>query len=176
MIAPLNLPVRPLHVPQSGLQVMRLMDSFRSDAATELAHALAGISGKAIGRANVAGAGVTYLSRATNGGDCNPLYRLASVLVMLKRLGMGRERAQRMVDWFQALVDLIWGDEAPDFDEAMEKETDLDAADEPHQMRAVRGDADALRAWIAVKRESRAFDAVAIRAATHRLAEMEAEG
>lgn len=175
MIAPTMLFQTP-DVVQSGRGVVRLTESLRSAAAHQLDAVLAGVSGKRINSASVPGAGVTFLSRCTNGDSCNPLFRIAAVFVLMKRLGLGREGAQRMVDWLQAIVDAIWPTgEAPEFEEAMQGEQELDAADDPCQMRAVCGDADALREFIDVKRRQRAFDAVVIQASERQLAALTSE-
>lgn len=173
MIAP-NIWYQSPDVVQSERGLVRLTESFREAAARQLDAALSDVSGKRIGSANVPGVGVTFLSRCTNGDACNPLFRIAGVFVLMKRLGMGRERAQRLVDWLQEIVDWLWPDtDAPAFDETMQKEQELDVADDPCQMRAVYGDTEALAEFIETKRQQRAHDRVVIQVAKRQLATLQ---
>lgn len=95
-----------------GRDVLRVMDVLKDESAVEVAAAVSGASIRRIVAADVPGASAYGLSRAINGADSNPLYRLAAVLVLMKRLGMGREKAQRLVDFLQAIVDALWPVEA----------------------------------------------------------------
>jgi hypothetical protein len=170
-----NLSPAAAAVAQRQRDVVRLSDTFRAAAALVLDDVLAGVSTKRVRAAGVPGMGVTFLSRCKNGDHGNPLWRLASLFVLMKRLGLGRERAQRIIDWLQEIVDQVWPvGEAPEFEQVMEDEQELDAADDPCQMRAVHGDADALREFIAVKAKQRAHDAVVIQASRKQLATLTA--
>lgn len=75
----------------------------------ELGAAVAGVSVRKIAAADIPGTSAYGLSRAINGADSNALYRLASLYMLLKKLGFKRERAQRVVDWQQTIVDWLWG-------------------------------------------------------------------
>lgn len=159
-------------VAQNPREFLRAMSE---EAAAETRFAFDGIPGKAITRAGVPGVNPYQISRAMNGGVVNPLIRLVGWFVVMKRLGMGRERALRLVEWLREVVDLVWPPEdAPALEEVMEKETELDAADDPPQMRASYGCALSLRDFLNVKRAQHAYDAVVIRTVRTHLARMEA--
>lgn len=175
MIAPLNLlAALPLSAqPHNSGATVRLMDVLRDEAALELDAALHGATGKRIARADVPGASRTGLSRAANGCESNPLYRLAAVLVLMKRLGMGRERALRLVDWLRELVDQIWPEEeeARDFGEVMGAEQAIDGEEDRYQVDACLGIPGAAERMLEVVRQRRAHDAVVISALRRRIAE-----
>jgi hypothetical protein len=93
--------------PQRDL--FQFMDVVRDDAAMELEFALRGVSVMRIKRANVPGASAYGFSRAMNGSESNPLYRIAALFILLKRMGVPREVPQRIVDWLQDLINRVWG-------------------------------------------------------------------
>ena len=172
MIAPSTMLLPAGRVPHSGRELLRLSDSLRNEAANELKAALEGVSGKRVRTANVPGAGTTFLSRSMNGADANPLYRLASLFLLLKRLGLGREAAQRLIDWQQEIVDAIWGpatDEATDLENVLDKEAELDGQDELPRLQASRGCIEGTRQLIEVKRRQRAHSRTVIMALRHAL-------
>lgn len=162
MIAPLNLSLPRSPVAHKPGRFVRMVDLLRGEAAAELEDALRGVSGKRITAAAVPGASRTGLSRAMNGSTTNPLWRIAVFFLLLKRLGLGRERAQRLVDWLQELVDVIWGEEDASLDEVLEHEQELDVLDEPPQQRIGRNP-DAPMQMLAAKRLQHAYDRVVIR-------------
>lgn len=175
MIALPNMLAMRGDVVQNPRLVLRLLDSLRVEASDTMSEVLDGASHKRIKTADVPGVGPTFVSRCTNNGDCNPLWKIAGLLVLMKRLGMGRERAQRMVDWLQDLIDAIWPEsEAEDFEGVMVEEQELDAADDGPQMRAMCGDADALRDFIRVKERQRAHDTKVIRSSKRHLSTLTA--
>lgn len=162
MIAPLNLSLPSAAVAHKRGRFVRMTDLLRGEAAAEIAAALEGVSGKRVERAGVPGANRTGLSRAMNGSTTNPLWRIATFFLLLKRLGLGRERAQRLVDWLQELVDVIWGEDDPPLEEVLEHEQELDVLDEPPQQRVGRNP-NAPSQMLAAKMLQHAYDRVVIR-------------
>lgn len=160
-------------VAQNPHGVLRLMDVVRDDAAMEMDAALKDVSVKAIRRANVPGASPYGLSRAANGGESNPLYRIVGVFVLMKRLGMGRARAQRIVDWLQEIVDQLWPEDAVDLGKALEDDSALDPEDDHPRFHAALGCVDAKRTLLEVSRRQRAQKATLILALRRRLAEQD---
>lgn len=142
---------------------MRAADALRDEAALELGAVLAGTTCKSLGRANVPTCGPYAISRSLNGGDGNPLYRVAMVFVLMKRLGMGRERAQRILNWLQEIVDAIWPPaDLPALEEVLERDQDLDTGDDSLRFKAVRGCPDAKAQLIEIKRGQIAHAGVVI--------------
>lgn len=137
---------------QSGRGLVRAMDLVRDEAALELGAVMTGASGKRIRSAGVPGASRTFLSRSSNGDSCNPLYRLAAIFLLMKRLGMGRERALRILGWLTEIVDQLWPEEEADLGEALEADSALDPDDDHLRFRAALGDEGAARALVEVKR------------------------
>lgn len=101
-----------LPVPHRGREVVRVSDAAQMDAACELSRALGELSQKRIRAAGVPGAGVTFLARAKNGHDSNPLYRLFSVFLVMRRAGLSQERAEQLLDWLTASIIWLWQDES----------------------------------------------------------------
>lgn len=175
MIAPLNFGPAAQSVVHNGRGVMRLTDALRDEAALVLGDALAGVSGKRIRMAAVPGAGRTFISRCTNGGDCNPLYRIAGLFLLMKRLGMGRGGALKLLGWLEELIDQIWPPEdVPPLDEVLDTEQDLDAADDPHQQRIGR-DPAAVERMLEIKRRQHAHDRIVILALRREIGRTERE-
>src|SRR5690606_9073071 len=113
----------PVSVARRGRDFSHLADALRDEATLELFVAVGDVSGKKLHAAAVPGAGRHGISRALNGCTSNPLYRIAALFVVMKRLGMGRERAQRIVNWLQEIVDAIWPpEEALDPRKVLEEE------------------------------------------------------
>lgn len=150
------------NIAHSGTDFMRLMDVVRDDAALALDACLDGISQQKVRSARVPSASVTFLSRAKNGADSNPLYRIAAVFVLMKRLGLGRERAQRIIGWLQEIVDELWPDTEAELNKALDTDQQLDPEDDTLRYQARLGDADARRKLLEVKRKQMAHDAVVI--------------
>lgn len=146
-------------------------DGLRKDAAEAVARAFEGVSGKRIDAAHVPDCGRHGISRAINGSSTNPLYRIALMFVVLRRLGMPRERAVWMVEWLRRLVDAIWPEEeAPALEEALEKDGDLDVLDDAERVRAYRGDPEALARYLDAKMVQLAHAPAVIQAIRRRLA------
>lgn len=53
----------------------------------------------------------TTISRARMGSSCSPAFRFGLLFVALRSGGATRDRAQRLVDAAQDLVNLLWGSE-----------------------------------------------------------------
>jgi hypothetical protein len=158
-----NLALPSIPVVRRARDFTHLMDSLRESAAHEVTSAFDGISGKRIDLVRVPGCvGRDGVSRAANGSVTNPLYRIAGVFVLMKRLGMGRERAQRLIDWLQEVIDWIWPEEdLPPLEEVLDREQDLDGEDDPHQQRIGRIP-DAAERMLDAKRRQHAHDRVVI--------------
>jgi hypothetical protein len=150
-------------VAQTERDVLRASDALRDEAALELASVLEGTTCKRLVRADVPTCGAYAISRALNGGDSNPLYRVAMVFVLMKRMGMGRERAQRILNWLQELVDAIWPpEELPVLEDALAKDQDLDTGDDSLRFKAVLGCPEARARLIEIKRGQIAHAGVVI--------------
>lgn len=127
-------------VVQNRRDFLRLTDAIRVDAAAVLRSVLEGASWKRVQSEDVPGAKAEFLSRAKNGCDCNPLYRLASLFLLMKRLGMGREGALRLLGFLKELVDWIWPpEEAPSLEKALEQKSEQDPRDDHLRFQVVRG-------------------------------------
>lgn len=159
-------------VVQSPRSLLRATDSLRDEAALVLGDAIDGVTGKQMNRAAVPTCGPYAISRAINGGDSNPLYRVACLFLLMKRLGMGRERAQRIVGWLQELIDAIWPEaEAGELADVLQKDQDLDVKDDALRLRAVLGCPDAVRSLLIEKRRQVAYGATVVLALRRRIAE-----
>jgi hypothetical protein len=151
MAAPLG------RVAQSTRAVLQASDCLRDEAALELGAGLAGVTGKQLKRAGVPTCGAYAVSRAMNGGDNNPLFKIAALFLAMRRMGLGRERAQRIVNWLQEVVDAIWPEtEEADLAKVLEKDQELDVTDDTLRLRAAMGCAEAARDLLAVKRKQAA--------------------
>lgn len=163
MIATLKMPPPQSVVVRSPREVVGLLGDLRAHAAREVATAFDGISGKRINTALLPGITRHSISRATNGCESNPLFRLAGWFVLARRCGVPKYRLQRLVDWLQAALDAAYADQPrPSLHEVMEKETEVDAAEDPPQMRAACGDRDALHVWLDKVLERHSFDRTVI--------------
>lgn len=130
------------------------LDALRAEAALEMEAAFDGISGKRIDAANLPGFGRHGVSRAANGSDTNPLYRIAGLLILMKRLGMGRARALRWLEWLRQVVDTIWPPEeekGEDLRAVLDRDAEMDGRDERPRQRAYAGDLTAARELLEVK-------------------------
>lgn len=167
-------PSRPRVVRRSQ-EDAHLMGQLCTEAAREVAAAFDGVHGKRIDRAGLPGFGRHGISRAINGSATNPLFRLAGIFVLARRLGVPKHRLQRCLDWLQEKLDQAYADAEPaPLREVLEKESDLDAADDPHQMRAAYGCVVSLRAFLEAKRQELAYTPEVIRTVRLHLARMEA--
>lgn len=131
---------RPLpNVPRKTADYARLADMLRDEAALEMMDALDGVSGKKIDAAAFPGISRHGVSRACNGDPSNPLYRIAALFLLLKRLGMDRKRAKRIVQWLDELIDQLWPPEEEEDGEPHDPRADLEAirAHQEHLPRAV---------------------------------------
>lgn len=171
MIAFPNLsPSMPRVVRRPG-ELAHLLDVLKDEAALEMGAAFKGVSGKRIDAANVPGCGRHGVSRAINGSETNPLFRLAALFVLMKRLGMGRERALRVVGWLRELVDAIWPEEEErSWEETMGREQEIDSEEDRHQVDACLGIPGAAARMLEVVRHRHAHDAVVISVLRQRVA------
>lgn len=153
MIRSATLPIPGVRVLKPGREVVRLTDQLREDAAREVEAALDGASGKRIRAAGVPGAGLTYLSRIRHGDDGNPLFRLASLFVLGRMLGIPKERFQRLLDWLQTKLDEAYADAPePSLDTVLETDSVLDPIDDRDRFLAARGCPAAARRLLENKR------------------------
>ena len=151
---------------------MRVMDVLRDEAALELDTALSGVPGKRIDAAAVPGMTRTGISRAANGSESNPLYRIAAAFVLMKRLGLGKERAQRVVDWLQTIVNEVWPDEEErDFGQVMGQEQAIDSDEDRHQVDACLGVPGAAARMLTAVQQRHAHDRVVLAVLRRRVAE-----
>lgn len=141
MTLPSNLALVPDGVPRKIGGLALVMDQLRLEASRELGAAFRGISGKRIDLVGLPGCGRHGISRALNGCSSNPLYRIVALFVLMKRLGMGRERALRIIGWLRELVDQIWPDDQEiDPRRVLEEEQRLDSRDDAPQQRLAWGE------------------------------------
>lgn len=158
-------------VGQNSRAVLQVMDAIRDESALELGAVLDGVSVKKIKLAGVPGAGPYHLSRATNGGDNNPLYRIAGLFVLMKRLGLSKARAQRIVDWLQDIVEELWPEGEADLETALEQDSEIDPKDDHLRFQAAKGCVDSMRELLEVKRGQRAHSHLMVIALRRRLQE-----
>ncbi len=152
-------------VVKSRRRLVRDSDFLRERAADELRAALAGVSVKRIDRADVPGAGRTWISRCRNGDMANPLYRLASIFILGRMLGIPKSRFQRLIDWLQSQLDRAYDDTPePDLGDVLDHDAELDPTDDVLRFRAAMGCPDALRELLEAKRRQLAFAPQVIRA------------
>lgn len=141
-----------------------LMDRVRTEAAKQLELALDGVSGKKMDYAGFPFVGRRGISRAINGCASNPLYRIIGVFVLMKRLGLTRDRAQRIVNFLQEMVDEIWPpDEEEDPKEVLLREQQLDLADDEPQLRLAWGEPGAAAQMLEAVRAQHAHAPAVIR-------------
>ncbi|HEX6926801.1 MAG TPA: hypothetical protein VF167_15370 [Longimicrobiaceae bacterium] len=112
----------------SALDLARLADILRDEAACELLAAFDGVSQKRMKAAAFPGVSPTGISRAMNGDSSNPLYRLAAIFLLMRRLGLSRHRALRMWMWLREVIDQVWPPE--------EEEGEGEGESDPHDPRA----------------------------------------
>lgn len=149
------------NVPASAARVVRTRDLLahlallRDEASAEMSVAFDGISGKRIDAAALPGFGRHGVSRAANGSETNPLYRIAGLLLLMRRLGMGRARALRWLEWLRQVVDTIWPPEeeegGTDLRAVLDRDAEMDGRDERPRQRAYAGDLVAARELLEVK-------------------------
>lgn len=161
-------------VAQTPGGIVRASDRLREDAAGELSALLSGVTGKQIDRANVPTCGKYAISRALNAGDNNPIYRIAMLLLLMKRLGMGRARALWLLGVIRDLIDAIWPEEEGSLEEVLEKDSELDPQDDHLRFQAAHGCEEAKRALLEVKRRQVANGLALIPALRRRIAAREA--
>jgi hypothetical protein len=120
---------------------LRDSDAFRESAAREFAAGLEGVTVKQARRAGVPGADPFFLSRAKNGDSSNPLFRLASIFVLGRILGVPKSRFQRWIDLLQEWLDKAY-DEAPkpSLEDVLKKDSELDVRDDHLRFRVATGD------------------------------------
>lgn len=147
-------------VVRGGREFTHLTDVLHDEAVLVLHDAIGDVSGKRLDSAAVPGAGRHGISRALNGCTSNPLFRVAALFLLMKRLGLGRERAQRIVDWLQEVVDAIWPPNEGEEREAKEvlaEDQRLRLASEGAQTRLAWGEAGAAGEALEIARAQRAL-------------------
>lgn len=140
------------------------LDALQVEAAGIMEELFEGVSGKRINGAALPGFGRHGISRAANGCATNPLFRVVGLFVLMRRLGMSGELAQRIIDWMQEVKDAVFpAEDLPPLEEVLDREADLDAEDDPHQQRIGRIPGAAAR-MLTAKRRQHAFDRTVIQA------------
>lgn len=163
-------------VVRNGREFTHLTDTLHDEATLVLHSAIGDVSGKKLESAAVPGAGRHGLSRALNGCTSNPLYRVAALFLVMKRLGFGRDRAQQIVNWLQEIVDAIWPpEEEEDPEKVLEEEQRLDTMDDLPQLRLAWGRPGAAREMLEVVRQQYAHMPSVIRV-LRRLAAADTDG
>lgn len=149
-----------------------LLVTLKDEARAEMAAAFGDVSGKRINAASLPGFGRHGVIRAVNGSDTNPLYRIAGLLVLMKRLGMDRATALRWLEWLRQIVNRIWPDEGTDELRAvLDRDAALDGMDELPRQRAYAGDEAAARELLAIKTRQIAMSQEVAEVLRQRLAE-----
>lgn len=158
-------------VVRNAREDVRSLGEFRADACHEVERLFDGVSGKRINAALVPGVTRHTISRALNGCDGNPLYRLASWFVLCRRLGIPKARLQRVIDWLQGALDAAYDDAPePTLEELLRTEQEKDAAEDVAEMRAATmGSDEAIREWLDRIRDRHAYDPTVIGALSRRL-------
>lgn len=171
MIPALNVPVPAARVVRKAREDVQALGEFRVDACREAEALFEGVSGKRINAALVPGVTRHTISRAINGCDGNPLYRLASWFVLCRRLGIPKARLQRVIDWLQGALDAAYDDAPePTLEELLMTEQEKDAAEDVAEMRAATlGTDEAIREWRDRIRDRHAYDPTVIGALNRRL-------
>ncbi len=143
-------------------QVLRVVEEIRVEAGEEMKRAFPG----ALKRYALPYLPESTLSKARMAYVCCPLFRAALCIVALRVGGAPRERAQRLVDSLQALVDRLWPKEEAEAsaDELVRKETRIDGAEDREQTDMLLGVVGARERWLECLRERRALDATLLRA------------
>ncbi len=144
-------------VPRNSVDVVRGLDAFRVEATREVEALFSGVSGKRINGALMPGVTRHSISRALHGCESNPLARLVGWFVLARRIGIPKQRIQRVLDWLQAILDAVY-DDAPvaPIEEVLDRDAELDAKDEPVRQRAARGDRAAMVELLELEREQTA--------------------
>ncbi len=170
-----NVPTLRVKIAHTAREDVRVMDALRAEAAMEVERLFDGVSGKRINMALVPGIRRHSISRAANGCDGNPLYRLPSWFVLCRRLGVPKERLQRVIDWLQRCLDRAYDDvPAPELEDVLREEQERDAAEDVAEMRvATGGDVEDLREWLSRIMDRHAYDRTVIAAVSRRLALLE---
>lgn len=133
------------------------LDTLRGEAAEVLADVFGDVPGKRIEQQSLPGYGRHGISRAINGCSSNPLFRIIGFFVLMKRLGMTGDRAQRIIDFLQEVKDSIWPPEEPlDPRKVLEEEQRLDSQDDEPQQRLAWGDRSAAVEMLAAVRRQQA--------------------
>lgn len=161
MIAPLNMAFPTPGVARNAPRYSHLADVLRCEAATEMDAVMGGVPGKHLSSAAVPGCGRHGVWRAINGAESNPLFRLAAMFLVMKRLGMGREGALRLLGWLREVVDAIWPEEeAPAFEEVMQQEAEVDTEEDRYQTATCLGVPGAAERMLDAIRRRHALDPV----------------
>lgn len=152
------MPPAPIRA-RNSRDVVRLMGSLRLESVRETAALFGDVSGKRISGAAVPSATRHSVSRALNGCESNPLYRVVGWFVLARRLGIPKSRLQRVLDWLQEVLDAVYDDAPPEpLAEVLDRDAELDGRDDLPRLRAVRGDRTAMLELMEVTREEMAHD------------------
>lgn len=141
-----SAPVREVRKPVDDAH---LLERLQSAAGEEMDRAFRGVSQKEVDAVGLDGFRRGGFTRAVNGDATNPLFRIVGLFVLMRRLGLGRAGALRMLEWLRAAVDLVWPpEEEPTLEEALEKDQALDPRDELARYRTSKGDEESTRVFL----------------------------
>lgn len=167
-----NVVAVPVRVVRNARKDVRDLDAVRLEAAQEVGRLFDGVTGKRINGALVPGITRHAISRAINGCDGNPLYKLPSWFVLCRRLGVPKARLQRIIDWLQEKLNEAYDDApAPSLEEVLREEQEKDAAEDVAEMRVATGGGEpALQEWLERILDRHAYDGTVIAAVSAALA------
>lgn len=144
----------PLNGARTQSDFARVAGPVRDEARAEVGRLFYEVSGKRIEAANVPGATRNSISRAANGCESNPVWRLAGWFVLCRRLGVPKSRLQRIIDWLQTKLDEAYGDVPQEpLNEVLDRDAELDGRDELPRQRAARGCKESLVELLEIERE-----------------------
>lgn len=171
MIAPADsIGARPARVVR-GIALFAHLDRLRAEAADQIRDGFDDVSQKRIDSAGIPGCSRSGVSRAANGCPSNPLYRLALMFVVARRLGVPKEKLQRGIDWLQSKLDEAYADAEPEpLAEVLDRDAEIDAKDDVLRLRAARGCPESMRELLAVKLTITAQSRITILALQRRIA------
>lgn len=143
---------------RSGLGLIRDLEGLRVLASAQVAAVFEDVSGKRIKAAGVPGATRNSISRALNGCESNPVWRLAGWFVLCRKLGVPKERLQRVLNWLQDQLDAAYDDApAPALEDVLDQDAALDGQDDLPRQQVARGDRRALVELLEVEEQQLAL-------------------
>lgn len=156
-------------VERTSVEVLRVTQYLRAEAAKPFEC----FDGRQKVARQVPGLDRTAISRALNEDGSNPLYRTALMLVAAWVGGLPRADAERIANWPQHVVDLLYPAEQVCLTEAMQREQYADADEDVRQVDYLTDpNPEHLEAWKCAAERYRAELDVALVAVNRRLIEL----